>query len=159
VCGTSHGCAGRRADARHPPHKQRTRWQPAPLRAVRARPRPRRRRARRPRRVAAACPLPVVARMLSDEQLLSMAKNVQKNVGDVPRASPRIAWKSVRFAEKRQKRQQNVRIRGPKMLQTLSRAKTVKKVAGRPPWREQNNAKIFCYTHCKNIAQNAQHTV
>jgi hypothetical protein len=32
-----HERAGRRADARHPPQKQRTRWQPASLRAARAR--------------------------------------------------------------------------------------------------------------------------
>jgi hypothetical protein len=64
LCGTSHGRAGRRADARRPPQKQRTRWQPAPPRAARARPRPRRRRARPPRREAAACPLPVVAPMV-----------------------------------------------------------------------------------------------
>jgi hypothetical protein len=48
---------GVRQGARHPPQKQRTRWQPSSMRAAR----PRRGRARRRRRVADASPLPVVA--------------------------------------------------------------------------------------------------
>ena len=58
VCGTR---ARRRRAAGNtpPPQKQHTRWQPASMRAARARPRRRRGRARRPRRVADALPLPV----------------------------------------------------------------------------------------------------
>ncbi len=108
VCGT--GARRRRVAGNTPPwQKQHTRWQPASMRAARARPRRRRGRARRPRRVADASPLPVDADAL-DDQFLSMAKNVQ-NVCDVPRASPRIAWKSVRFGPKTAEKHQNVCVR------------------------------------------------
>jgi len=74
LCGTA--ARRRRAQgARHPPQKQRTRWQPASLRAARAR--PRQRRARPPRRMASSSPLPVVAQMV---------RNLAKIVPKGPRA-------------------------------------------------------------------------
>ncbi len=127
-----HGRAGRRADGRHPPQKQRTRWQPASLRV--ARPRRRLRRARRPRRVAAASPLPGVARMRSEMSNFCRSPKMLKQCRGRPpgQSQDHLEIGSFRLgktAEKTTKRPCS-----PKMLQTLSRAKakTVKK-KGVPP--------------------------
>jgi hypothetical protein len=106
-----HGRAGRRADARRPPQKQRTRWQLVPPRSARAR--RRRRRARPPRREAAASPLPVVAPMVRNLAEIvpkgprapgpATAKFVRPSPGrgpestTVPNVFPGIARKSMLF--------------------------------------------------------------
>ena len=112
-----HGRAGRRADARRPPQKQRTRWQLVPPRSARAR--RRRRRARPPRREAAACPLPVVA---------PMVRNLAEIVPKGPRAPGPATAKFVRPSPGR----------GPESTTVPKRVsgdgqKCLKKCRGRPP--------------------------